>query len=490
MVREEQIARRVVFKKGKLLVRLIPIFLAIGFLNGQLLHAQQSNTLYLLHNVAQSNFLNPAVQSSCKLFIGLPVLGTVEASYANSGFSYNKLVDGNNFNPDAVYDGLNRMNILSAGVLFYPLSIGYKLKDNYFTFSIAERFSADLTYPGKLAGLVLYGNEQFIGDVTRLRNTRIASSYLREYSAGWSLKWDAFTSFGVRGKLLFGKANLNTAASMARIFSDPDTYVLDLLAAARLNSSFPLEITQNRSGMINNVSVPEINIMREIFNFRNPGLAIDLGVVHEYSEDITLSASILDLGVLLWTSDVNNLDAGIDYQYSGVNGTDLSNGNFLQDLYDSAYNSVFLDLGSSNYLTLLPAQLYLGASYKWKKNLNLGLTIHNRIINRTIRSSITGSLIYSLPKRVQASLSVSYLNNSILNMGAGLAYTGRGFQVYAVSDNVIGFIRPFDSKTIGLRFGMNLMLGCPGTKIFRKSEISRAMVPCPPGQGERKKRKW
>lgn len=490
MARTKKTAKRIESRREFLTVGILFVFLSIGFLKGELLHAQQSNTLYLLHNVAQSNFLNPAVQSSCKLFIGLPVLGTVEASYANSGFRYNQLIDGNNIDLDAVYEALNRNNILSLGALIYPFSVGYKLKDNYFTFSVSERFSADLTYPKKLPGLALYGNEQFIGDVTRLRNTRISTRYVREYSAGWSFDWDAFTTMGIRAKALFGKVNLHTGVSRARIVSDPDTYVLDLGAGARINSSFPLEISQNPSGMINDVSLPDINIMREIFNFRNPGLAFDLGIVHEYNELITLSASILDLGFVLWTSDVNNLDAGIDYRYTGVSGTDLSNGNFLQELYDSVYNSVLLDLGSSSYLTLLPLQLYLGASYQWKKNIDLGLTIHNRIINRTIRSSITGSLTYSLQKKVQASLSWSYLNSSFLNLGAGLAYTGRGFQVYAVSDNFMGFIRPLDSKTIGLRFGMNLMLGCPGKKNFRSSEISRAMVPCPPGQGERKKKKW
>ncbi|MFO7657601.1 MAG: hypothetical protein R6W78_11075, partial [Bacteroidales bacterium] len=52
---------------------------------------QQSHTLYFLHNVPQSNLLNPAVQNECKLFIGLPLISSLHINLANSGFTYNQL---------------------------------------------------------------------------------------------------------------------------------------------------------------------------------------------------------------------------------------------------------------------------------------------------------------------------------------------------------------------------------------------------------------
>ena len=47
----------------------LPIFLSISA------YSQQSNTLYMMHDVPQSNLLNPAVQLNCKLFIGVPQPG-------------------------------------------------------------------------------------------------------------------------------------------------------------------------------------------------------------------------------------------------------------------------------------------------------------------------------------------------------------------------------------------------------------------------------
>ena len=48
-----------------------------------------------MHYLGQSNFLNPAVQTSCKWFIGLPVLSSVHFNLANSATSFNQLVDRN-----------------------------------------------------------------------------------------------------------------------------------------------------------------------------------------------------------------------------------------------------------------------------------------------------------------------------------------------------------------------------------------------------------
>jgi hypothetical protein len=39
--------------------------------------AQQNMTLYQMHDITQSNFLNPAVASDCKWNIGFPALGNI-----------------------------------------------------------------------------------------------------------------------------------------------------------------------------------------------------------------------------------------------------------------------------------------------------------------------------------------------------------------------------------------------------------------------------
>lgn len=462
--------------KGKLLLTGV-LFL---FLAGSM-HAQQSNTLFLLHSIPQSNQLNPAVQLKCKWFIGIPLLNTMHVNYSNSSFTYNDLADGTAVALDDVYSRLNRMNMISAEAIAYPVSLGYRDGTNYYTFSVADRFMTYHSFTKKMASVLLYGNAQFIGETARFNNTRFNATYFRQYSAGWSVKYDRFTTFGVRGKLLFGKGSLHTGSSRIRLGTDVETFALNMTGDVTFNSSFPLVLTQNSAGAITDIQLQEVEYLSLLMNPRNVGLAADIGVIHTYSNNITLSASLLDVGAILWTDDVYNIEAEVDFVYEGAGeGTDFSVAAYYRDLSDSIASDIIYDVTTRPYVSALPTQLILGGSYQYNEHVSLGAVVRNMLVNRRLSSSITASVNVSLIDRFQGSLSWSYLNNTPLNVGAGLAYTGRGMQVYAVTDNFLGFFRPLDTRTLNFRFGMNLMLGCP-VKYNRAPGDERFMVPCPPG---------
>lgn len=450
--------------------------------------AQQANTLFLMHAVPQSNQLNPAVQLKCKWFIGLPVLGTMHVNYSNSSFTYNDLANGNQLALDEVYNSLNRMNMVSAEVTAYLLSLGFRDGSSYFTFSVADRFTTYNTYSKKLAGMLLYGNTQYIGETAGFNNTRINGTYFREYSAGWSLKYDSKTTLGARAKLLFGKASLHTGSSRISLGTDVETFDLSIAGDVTFNSSFPLILNQNSAGAITSIDLANPRYLSILMNPRNVGIAADLGVIHEYTNDITLSASLLDLGMILWTDELYNINAEVDFIYEGVSeGTDFSAAAYFRDLTDSIASDIIYDVTTRPYASTLPTQLILGGAYQYNQYISLGAVMRNVMVNRRISSSVTASVSVSYKERFQGSLSWSYLNNTLMNVGAGLAYTGRGMQVYAVSDNFLGFFRPLDTRTVNFRFGMNLMLGCP--ILFNRSlSDEKTMIPCPPGTTRKKRR--
>lgn len=468
------------YKKGKACIKYLPLLFFTLIYSS--LPAQQSNTLFNLHSIAQSNQLNPAVQPACKIYVGIPFLNTIHLGYSNSSFSYNDLANDVNFKFDEVYKSLKRMNTISVELETYILSAGYKLNNNYFSFSIVDRANSYNSYSRKLAGVMLYGNEPFIGSNLRINNSRANLMYYREYAAGWAFDWDRFSSFGIRAKLLFGKENLNTGSSRIQLGTDTETFDLSVKGNVRFNSSLPILLTQNNSGAITQIDIVDFRYLTLLLNPRNAGIAADFGVINTFSKDLTLSASLLDLGMIVWTDNAINVKAQVDFLYKGVQeGTDFSVASYFRDLSDSLVNDIIYDVTRKTYISPLPAQLFLAALYKWKEDIDLGLVVRNQLVNRRIRSSITASLNYSFMQSIQTSVSWSYLNNSVLNIGGGLAYTGQGFQLYAVSDNIAGLIRPLDTRSISLRFGMNLMLGCP--RNFKKGKDAKyIMIPCPPKQ--------
>lgn len=424
-------------------------------------YSQQSSTLFLMHDVPQSNLLNPAVQLNCKLFIGIPMLGTTHLSFSNPAFTATSVLTEGELDIDQFYSDLGRLNMISAELALYPLMLGYRHENSYFTFSIAERIASFNTFPRELLGLGLYGNRQYVGETARLGNTRLNLNYYREYSAGWSYVWDRFTTFGAKAKLLFGKAGLFTGSSNLRLATDADTYDLSVNGNASIHSSFPLILNQDANGIITNISVPQLDYVGMLLNRRNPGLALDLGVIHQYNENITLSGAILDAGVIYWTDETNSVRSDIDFTYRGfVIGDNFSPATFFSELMDSLSQDALYEISNDAFLRLLPMQILLGATYQWKENVSFGLASRNLFVNRRIHPSVTASVNTELIDRFSLSLSWSWLDRSFANVGAGLAYTGRGMQVYLVSDNVAGLIWPLNTHTLNFRFGMNLMLGC------------------------------
>ena len=457
------------------------LFLLLSFATLRSAYTQQSNTLFLMHPVPQSNQLNPAVQPGCKYYIGVPALTTMHFNYSNSSFVYNELVSGSRLELDAVFSSLYRRNMLSVEASAHLFSAGYKSGHNYYTFSVADHMHTHLSYPRDLAGFLLYGNALYVGEVLRINDTRLNAAYYREYSVGWSQEHDRYTTWGMRGKLLFGKTNIYTGASQLLLGTDIETFDLSMQGSLALNGSFPVVLEIDDAGLIYDAVVPEPDYRAMLMNRRNPGLAADFGVVYQYSDDIKLSAGLLDIGLILWTDEPYRLRGGIDFEYSGAsNEADFSLSGYYRDLSDSIAYNVLYGVSRGTYVSALPAQLFVGGSYRWGRNTDLGFVLRNVLVNRRVVSSFTTSVGTQLDDRFMATASWSLINNSFMNFGAGLAYTGMGMQVYAVSDNVAGLFRPLDSRTINLRVGMNLMFGCP-QNYYRNRGAKRSMVPCPKG---------
>ena len=474
---------------------IIIMLLVFSMLPGTaLLMAQQSNTFYLMHEVPQSNLLNPAVQLQCKYFIGIPVLNSIHLNYSNTAFTYNDLAGSESWNLEGILDQMHNVDLYSAEVMLHPISLGYRHKSVYFTFNIAEKAHGYPTVPEDLAEMMLHGNGPFVGETARFNGLRPGAYHTREYSLGISKVLGPYLTAGIRAKLLFGKANLHTGRSRVDLTTQEDNFGLLMNTDYTLNSSFPLTITEDADGNIDGITVEEIDPLQYMMNRGNQGFALDLGVIYRYDERITLSASLLDLGFVRWKTDPNNLHGEGSFEYTGIDMTTLIfSSAFLSEMADSLFNAIDMTNSQDPYSALLPTQLFLGGSYRYSEKISFGLVNRNVIFQSKIHSSLTLSGQADLADRLLATVSWSYLNNSLKNVGIGIAYHGKGVQIHAVTDNLIGFFYPFDTRTLNLRAGINLMLGCPRNKREELREESYGNLPkgghCPYPEKPGRKRK-
>lgn len=426
---------------------------------------QQGNTFYMMHRVPQSNLLNPAVQLQCRWYIGIPVLTSVHLSYSNSAFTYNDLAGSDTWNLEGVASQMHRRDLYSAEASLQLISLGYRHRSDYFTFYIAERGTSFAVVPGALARMAVNGNGPLIGKTLNLRSLRPTGNYIREYAAGVSRRFNRRITAGIRGKLMFGKAGLYPGPADLIVHTDQDRFYLLMEGDYMLHGSLPVTITQDQDGNIQDVTLEEINVAELLLNRGNPGAGLDLGVLYRYDERTTLAASLLDLGVVRWRTDLNSLRTSGVFDYRGVEpGADVVSFEYLGEMIDSLLNSFTEEVTHTPYFSYTPAQLYLGASYRFREHMLLGVVNRNVLYRSKFHSSFTMFYQAELAERFLATASWSYLNNSLANVGAGIAYTGPGIQFHAVTDNLLGFFFPFDTRTLNLRVGINLMLGCPRDK--------------------------
>lgn len=436
-------------------------FLVIVIAGGKLI-AQQSNTLFLMQDVPQANLVNPAVQIPCKWYVSIPLLGSVHADYSNTAFSVNDLFE---LSLTELTGNTHKTDLLSAEVHLNLLSIGYRRNDYYINFGISEKANLALTYPGDLVELGVYGNGNYIGETLKLNNLRVHGVYYREYALGVSKVISPLTILGGKAKLLFGKANIYSGKSELTLETDNNTFDLTLDGNITINSSYPLTINQDTEGKISGISAEVPDLMSFLMNSSNIGFAIDLGIIHRYDERITLSASLLDLGFINWKSDVNNISVNGSFTYSGANlGEDFTADSYLFEIRDSLYDAFNITVTQDNYYSWLPTQIYLGGEYQYGPKLSFGLTNRNVIYRNKLHSSLTLSGNYKLFKNFSSVVSWSYLNNTIKNVGLGLALHGKGLQFHILTDNILAFFDPLDARNANLRFGINLMLGCGRNK--------------------------
>jgi len=439
---------------------------------GIALSGQQSNTLYLMHPVPQSNLLNPAVQATCRLYVGIPVLTSAYISYSNTAFTYNDLAGSDTWNLEGTASQMHRRDLYIAEAGLQLISLGYRHRLTYFTFDVAEKGRFYSVVPGDLVSMAVFGNGPSVGETERFRSFRPGATYKREYAFGISRVLNRNLTVGARAKLIFGKASLSSGPSDLRIRTEENSFNLLLDGNYTIKASFPLTVSQDAEGNITDVTVGDLNYGEMLLNRRNPGLGIDLGMIYRLDERITLSASLLDVGFIRWRTDLNSVSTEGTFDYRGVDaGTDVVSLDYLEQMIDSLRNSFSEEVYHQPYTTYPPVQLFLGGSYRLREHMTMGLVNRNVIFRSKIHSSFTFSLQEELGNRFLATASWSYLNNSLANLGAGIAYIGRGVQFHVVSDNLLGFFFPFDTRTINLRIGVNLMLGCPRSK---KEEIENS----------------
>jgi hypothetical protein len=240
--------------------------------------------------------MNPALQSSCGFYLGLPGVSSVYFNYSNNGFSPDDFIfKGTGEYADSLitilhpsYDIDDFLDKLPERIYFSPeahvqlFALGFRSGDTYFTFDITEKANFFLSLPKDFMTLAFHGNSAFVGGTADFTDLTFDMTEYRQYGMSLSKKINKNLSFGAKGKLLFGKTNLSLKnADLGITIDEENTFVHTLHSDISLNVSAPLTVTTDSAGFIEDLDINEEmdtddGILDFVLNTGNMGFAVDL----------------------------------------------------------------------------------------------------------------------------------------------------------------------------------------------------------------------
>ncbi|MEN8226663.1 MAG: DUF5723 family protein [Bacteroidota bacterium] len=447
--------------------------------------AQINNSVYFMPGVPQANRVNPAHQPNCGSYIGFPMLAPMRLELSSSSLSYQDVIYPHPFqdslitflhsaaDKEAFLNKLEPENFIVTDLRSSLISLGLQTEIGFLTFDLTSRVDGAVYYPGDLAKLLLKGSIE--GETYSLDGIGTNLSAFDELSLGWSYPFLDNLQVGVRAKMLFGIGDLSTRRSELSITTSEEAWNIqsDLMVSASLPFA---EVVYNEEGMIEDIVIDEeieslrpTSLPRYIFNYRNPGFAVDLGVNYRPIDQLLLSASAVDIGFISWKDEVHDATHAMEYEYLGfeLNPLELNEDYSLGDYIDSSFSQLgdsllsFLEFTPGRaYSKRLNTKLYVGASYFVTPNINFGLLSRTDFLQGLISQQFTASANFTTGRWINLTLSYTYKNSYMKNLGAGISFNAGPLNLYLISDNTLNALFwPQEARSVNLWFGMNVVFG-------------------------------
>ena len=452
------------------------------------LKAQISQTQYFL-GFPQANLANPAFRPSSKHYIGLPGLSNNYVNINNNmlnlpelfqpmaGYDSTITILHPDYDLDAFLNSLGRNGNVTLDASVQALGFGFTISnDLYIDISLSQRVNATANIPADLFTLLFRGNESFIGSSIDLSGLGFKAMQYMESSVGVSKSVNEKLRVGGRVKLLFGGVGMSVDNKRLEIDVNENfshTIHSDLV----VNVSGPVDFYTNDDNMIDSVNIrDDINPFDIILNGKNTGLAFDFGAEYQLLPNLTLSASIVDLGFIGWKTDVFNLRATNDFSFDSFDLTSVIDGDqefdeMLDTFADSLKNSFELTDAADKFNMGLPTKVFLGAQYKPLDFVGFGILSRTTFNQGHVYQALSLSSNFYLGDVLSSSITYTMASRSYSNLGIGLAVKMGPVQLYTVADQIPfkwtkftdssggGFSLPSRIDYFNLRFGINLLFG-------------------------------
>lgn len=297
------------------------ILIATAMMVAGPLMAQHTESGYFTEGYLFRHNMNPAFGCNQDYF-SMPILGNLNVDVHGTLDTRDILHIANghmvlythpDVSPEKFLSGLKEKNRVGANFSLQIVGFGFKAFGGYNTFSINTRANADSNIPKSIFQLSKEGAKN---DHYNIKDMRAHSDSYVEVAFGHSHPIGDKWRIGGKAKFLVGIENVDAYFDRAELtFDGEDWWAITNATVLSNMAGLNYETTTTWRG-------PEGYETEHTYvsgiNYGRPGIggfgaAFDLGLEYKPIQDLTISASVLDLGFIVWKNNMKASSNGDAY---------------------------------------------------------------------------------------------------------------------------------------------------------------------------------
>jgi len=448
--------------------------------------SQNKQVLYNFTSIPQSSLVNPGADVSYKFYFGVPVLSGISANMGSSSFSAydlfaNNGVDFNDKLRNIVRNSSNRdktqineqLELFSGG-----FRVGGRDSQSYVSFGAYQEFDFLLYFPKDLAILALDGNQNYIGKSFNLGDLNVRAEVLSVFHVGFHKKLNEKLVLGGRAKIYSSGANATSTKNSGYIYTGqnagtPNIYNQSISSNLELKTSGIASFTKDEyEGSIAG------DIAHNTFFNGSLGVGLDAGLTYYLKENLQFTASVIDLGFIRQSKDIETLTYKGDYTYNGVN-PNFDAANEPEDVFDEFDRAIPRDTLYDKYTTRRPTKFNSSIQYSFgERRSNADCNCRQQTTTKYVNAVGAQLFAMTMPTEPYVAITAFYKRNifekldfkatytfdpySNKNIGLGLSGTLGKLNMYVLVDNVLEYKDVSKANSLAFQFGFNF--------IFQNSE--------------------
>lgn len=277
-------------------------------------YGQNKTLLWNVDDLPQSLMQNPGAQIDFTSHFGIPFFSQIHFGVGSTGVSLHDVFDDSNPNVNQRIRGLmtrlTARDYVSVNEQLEILNFGWKVGQRaYVSAGVYQELDLFAYFPKDPALLAFEGNADYIGSNFNFSDVNFTGEMLTVYHAGLNFQVDPKLTVGARFKLYSGIFNAESTDNQGVFRTDfvpggPNFY---------RHSAIGVNVVVNTSGYASLRDEEDMTVDRAVsellsrsFFGQNVGVGGDIGFNYKVTEQLSISGSIQDIGLMFHQKDVEN----------------------------------------------------------------------------------------------------------------------------------------------------------------------------------------